>query len=96
MKTIWKYQIVTEMRHKILMPLDAKILTVQNQYEQPCIWAIVDSHNAKEERIFSIYGTGHEHDEINGKYIGTFQLNGGASVFHLFEEKELKNEKYRS
>lgn len=35
-------------------------------------------------RHFRIKGTGHAADDI-GDYIGTFQLNGGSLVFHLFE-----------
>ena len=41
----------------------------------------------KELRTFSIYGTGHQHESISGEYVGTFQLHGGALVYHVFEEK---------
>jgi len=37
-------------------------------------------------RTFAIYGTGHKHEHVEGTYIGTFQLDGGSLVFHVFEE----------
>lgn len=53
------------------------------------MWALIPDTNAEivQERTFSIYGTGHEHESISGEYVGTFQLQGGALVFHVFEEK---------
>jgi hypothetical protein len=69
------------------MPQDAKILCVQTQNDMPCIWAIVNEEaEPRENRLFHIYGTGHEIKNLeNKKYVGTYQLQGGVLVFHVFE-----------
>ena len=83
MKTIWKFELPKQ--GNVEMPKGAEILTVQTQNEKPCIWALVNPDAEKEERAFVIYGTGHYFQLIDYKYIGTFQLNEGRLVFHVFE-----------
>ncbi len=88
-KSIWKY-VINPSILTIEMPKDAEILTVQQQNGEACIWALVNPDAEKEERVFEIFGTGHnillgDYNEIRRRYINTFQLNGGALVFHLFE-----------
>lgn len=41
----------------------------------------------KEKRYFEIFETGHpiNYKGTNKKYIGTYQLQDGALVFHVFE-----------
>ena len=94
-KSIWKFPMEVNDKVTISMPKGAEILTIQTQQigkftpdETPCIWALVDTENGKEERYFEIFGTGHPIPNDMGverKYINTFQLKGGALVFHLFE-----------
>lgn len=86
---IWKYQIQGN-SHSIEMPMGAQILTVQLQFDKPCIWAVVNPLNDLEERHFEIYGTGQDINceqsvGFKRKYINTFQINGRRLVFHLFE-----------
>lgn len=86
-KTIWKFEIQPQ-QTSVEMPKGAEILTIQMQYGNPCIWALVDPLNDKEIRSIEVFGTGHSiyYDMgIERKYIGTFQLADGALVFHLFE-----------
>lgn len=78
--SIWKFPLAEE----IEMPKKAKVLTVQVQRDIPCIWAVVDPSADREVRRFVIVGTGHSMNR-KGPYIGTFQLEGGALVFHVFE-----------
>ena len=86
LKKIFKYQLYTHGTEVVLLPEGAEILCVQNQLETPCIWAIVDPEAPIEERRFITLGTGHPVPEgINLKYIGTYQLMGGAFVYHVFE-----------
>lgn len=90
MLTIYKYSIPDEDHFTLELPKDAKILTVQAQRGAPQLWATVDSETKKETRYFRLAGTGHSLGEdylriIN--YIGTFQIENGALVFHLFEIK---------
>jgi hypothetical protein len=81
---IYKYPISVNDEIVIKMPKDAKVLTVQMQKSEPCIWALVDPDKEEIERRFYLYGTGMTvtHSE---SYIGTFQMLNGGLVFHLFE-----------
>ena len=89
MTKIFKYPIRIEDNIKLMMPMHAKILCVQLQGGVPCIWALVDEDMPLYHRIFNIYGTGHPISNAELlEYIGTFQIDGGSFVFHLFEQKE--------
>ena len=86
-KTIYKYEIHPS-NLVLELPEGAEILTVQSQHEEAFIWALVNPYNKKAFRYFELFGTGHPVPcdmGINRRYIGTFQLSGGALVFHLFE-----------
>ena len=88
-KKIFKYEVEIKENCKIDLPKGAEILTVQAQRERCYIWAMVDPNEKKtEQRTFETFGTGQNisctrHDKR--KHIGTYQLSGGALVFHLFE-----------
>ena len=87
-KTIWKFQLEVTDKQFIRMPKEAELLSVQTQNETPCLWALVNPNSPTEERCFEVFGTGHPvHCDmgIDRKFIGTFQLQGGVLVFHLFE-----------
>lgn len=91
MKTIWKWPLGTpaypvQDRFCLVMPRNAMILCIQMQGELPCLWAIVDDEQPKEERTFRTYGTGHNITKSGLKYLGTYQIMEGSLVFHLFEE----------
>jgi hypothetical protein len=86
MKTIWKFPFPITDEVKIEMPENAWILGVQVQRECPCIWALVDTKAEMKPRSFRVFGTGQPIDTgIDYDFIGTFQIHGGALVFHLFE-----------
>lgn len=94
MLMVYKYEI-PEREHcfKLSMPANAKILTVQVQFEKPYIWALVDTEGKNRDRHFRLIGTGHNHNfELDPykieQYVGTYQIDGGASVFHLFEVRK--------
>lgn len=85
-KRIYKYALRPfSMAFEVEMPKDADVLTVQVQYGEPHIWAIVDPDEPPETRGFVLRGTGHGLKGNEGRYVGTFQLEGGAFVGHLFE-----------
>ncbi len=84
-KSIWKFNFKINDDVQIEMPKGAEVLSVQNQNEQPALWAICDTEAEKETRKFSISGTGHPINTDGKKFIGTFQMSGGALVWHLFE-----------
>lgn len=85
MKTIWKYELKHTDGQSVEMPEKAEILTVQMQMGILCLWAKVESDNAREKRNILIRGTGNHIGDV-GDYIGTYQLQGGELVFHVFEQ----------
>lgn len=68
------------------IPTGAQILVVQPQGDSVCLWALCNTNAEKEKRRICILGTGHEAPDYGAlKFISTFQLHGGALVFHAFE-----------
>ena len=82
---IWKFRIEPK-NNEFYIPKDSIVLDVQVQHGKPTIWFLVDPDNAIELRRFYVYGTGWFIENDPGVYIGTFQLNDGALVFHVFED----------
>ena len=84
--TIWKYPVQLG-DFSLAMPVGAKVLAVQPQGNAVCMWAEVNSDpDARTEtRCFFIVGTGWEMAPHHRRYIATFQTQGGAFVWHLFE-----------
>lgn len=88
MRAIWKFELIPDDYQIVLIPAGAVLLTVQVQGNNICLWGEVETTAEKQERIIEIFGTGHKMpggDDIKRKYISTFQLHGGALVFHVFE-----------
>jgi len=86
MTTIWKFPVEIKGEVKIQMPKFARILSVQMQGSTPCIWAVVDTAYATEQRTFRVFGTGHPVPDTHATtltFIGTVQV--GRLVFHIFE-----------
>jgi len=100
-RTVWRFEIPMEIqdgaakwnnRFTIKMPAGAEVLTIQVQGSKPCIWAKVDPEQELTDRSFMLVGTGHPlpiepQDFVH--YKGTFQLAGGALVFHLFDCQDI-------
>ena len=87
MRTIWKFPFNVADRFDLRMPSVGNVLSVQVQGGQPCIWAMVDDSAPRVLKQFAVKGTGHPCDDLPplARHHGTFQLHGGALVFHLFE-----------
>jgi hypothetical protein len=85
-QVIWKYPLNISDSQTIMMPRGAIIITAQLQHGTPTLWAIVDPEKEKEPRKILIFGTGHEHQEINGVYINTVQQE--QYVWHIFEARK--------
>lgn len=87
MKSIWKFPLETSDEQEVTMPAGSQILCVQMQGQMMCLWAKVDQYTTeRERRHILIRGTGHRLDGNEGLYIGTVQMQGGALVWHVFEE----------
>jgi len=88
MRKIYKYPLKVEDVQMVEMPAGAVVLTVQAQGETPCLWAEVDPKAALVCRSFVTYGTGHPMDDGPVRhYVGTYQLRGGALVFHVYTDR---------
>ena len=88
MKTVWKFPFDIHDELTIYMPKGAEIIHVDVQREIPCIWAIVDPEAEQIPMKFCLRGTGQPFTGDEGEHIGSFQMSGGALVFHLFAAKE--------
>lgn len=79
---------------QIYLPHGSKILSVQIQKGTPQMWILQNKEgDLLEARNFKVFCTGEPFDIENIKeYIGTFQLEQGAFIGHLFEVKELSND----
>lgn len=86
-KAIWKFPIPVKDQFTLIMPEGAVALHVAMQNVAPHLWALVEVGAPMKPREFRVFGTGHLIGDAVGRYVGTFQMNGGALVFHLFEEK---------
>ena len=82
---IWKQVIQVTNSQSIRAPEGSKILTVQMQNGNLCIWYQCDETAPCSFRTIDIYGTGNPIPDNPGRYISTFQMNDGALVFHVFE-----------
>jgi hypothetical protein len=87
MITIYKYPISIEDATIIDMPVDAQILSIQVQHRKIVLWALVESDNQNEQRVFEIYGTGHNMDHYykEGR-IHRATVQWGDLVWHIFEK----------
>ena len=83
---IYKYPLYVGDWICLNMPEGAEPLCVQMQHGIPCLWARVTVGNPPTVHHFRIAGTGHDLGGNVGKHIGSFQMEGGALVFHVFAE----------
>lgn len=85
MRTIWKFEIYPG-PVSVNIPVGGTFLSVQTQGDCPVMWfEIPDDKAPTEARHFVSFGTGFNMGDFKGKYLGTFQLNMGALIFHLYE-----------
>lgn len=85
MSMIWKYELKVTDDQEILMPAQAKILSVGNQDGKLCVWALVDTEQPIAPKYFSIVGTGHpmSEDFPLKRFVGTVIMS--PFVWHVFE-----------
>lgn len=84
---IWKFPIPFSDDGHVEMPAGARLLTVALQRRELCVWAAVDTEAPTVRRRFAIRGTGHPLRTVGPMtpFVGTFFLDGGALVFHVFD-----------
>ena len=82
---IYKYALQTIDEQELTMPVGAKVLCVQVQDGEPYLWALVDTRRPHESRTVLTCGTGNPTLLTpNHTHVGTYQLHGGALVYHVF------------
>ncbi len=84
MRTIFKYSIKLTDEQRIEMNTGAKILCVQLQGGQPCIWAEVEDPITLESVPIFIIGTGNPMPIEATRYIGTVQQFNGGLIWHVY------------
>jgi len=85
--TVWKFSIPAGSEFSVIMPVSAQVLCVDVQFGDPQMWCLCNPIEERAPRKFLLTGTGHLREDLEGaRYIGTFQLQGDALVFHLFEK----------
>lgn len=85
MKMIYKY-LITPGVNEFGLPTGCKILSVQTQNNKPQIWVLFDpTVKTKVTRKYQAFPTGSPIEEELVGFIGTFQLDDGIFVYHLFE-----------
>ena len=83
---IYKQRLEIADIQKITIPGDSQFLSLQAQDNKPVLWYIVGADINKEFTLITMT-TGRNNGE-RGKYLGTYQLNGGAFVGHVFIKEE--------
>lgn len=80
---IYKYSLSPEAYQYLEMPSIQRILSVQNQGGNICVWAIVDREAPVRRYRFAIYGTGNSINlAYSQEFIGTVQIDN--FVWHVF------------
>lgn len=85
MDKIWKYTLEITDKQSICMPEVSIMLDVRLQNGSPCLWVRVDPSSPYVFKEFITHVTGQDVPHETGNHIGTYQLNGGSLVFHVFE-----------
>jgi len=85
---IYKCEIPIEKKFTLNLPESAKVLKVDTQFGKPQMWILHNQSHTLIRRHFALITTGEEFDYIGRKlfYIGTFMLDDGMFVGHIFEE----------
>ena len=87
-KSIWKYKLEMVDSQTIEIPVGSDLLTIQIQNGEPFMWFLVDVLAERQKITFETWGTGRLIEYKKGEnreYLGTYQLNNGELVFHVFE-----------
>lgn len=90
---IWKFKLEIVDIQEIFLPDGAELLSVANQGESLCLWAIVDPSKEKRNRCIEIIKTGElilMDATIYRKFIGTVVIS--PFVWHVFESGLIQEE----
>ena len=83
---VWKYELPLEGQPEVTMPIGAEVLHIGVQGNVPYLWARVDPRDPVGTRRFLLVGTGHPVPD-SATHLGTFMLDDGRFVGHVFEAR---------
>lgn len=87
MRKVFKYIIPTNTDYPVInLPVISEVLYVREQYNQICLWAIVDTNHLQPTTPYKlrIAGTGHDIEDSGLLYLGSAHLGGGSLIIHVF------------
>jgi len=87
-KFIYKYVLDLKPTTSIKIPAGYEILTIQQQHNNICLWALVDTDSPVIVETFHIIGTGQMFpwEKTKVKYVNTVQMGNGALIWHIFKD----------
>ena len=85
MKAVYKYTLTQAYHQRISMPGNARIIHVDVQHDMPCVWAEVELEVSPRDVELYIVQTGMPLPNGEIKYVGTFMLDGGYYVGHVYQ-----------
>lgn len=90
LEIIYKYEIPLGDKPKLHLPKGGRVLSIQNQNDKICIWAIIDpSQKIIHEYELLIVGTGHQLPDLT-QYTYLSSIQQGSFVWHLFHLTQLR------
>lgn len=94
MITIHKYRIKMIELFRLNLPEGSEVIHVGVQHGIQQMWIRVDTAKPERETLFGVFGTGHDMGKVDedgnsnpvlgSPHLGSFMLQGGDLVFHLF------------
>lgn len=86
MSRIYRYVLKAVDVQDIEMSEGAQVIHVAAQFENICLWAVVDITRPIVKRRIGVIPTGMDFISEGTQYLGTAMLQGGNLVFHIFEK----------
>lgn len=87
MRTIHKFPLPYLGLAEVLLPPDARVLSVGNQYDAVVLWAELDPNALRVMRRFAVLPTGGMVPDGLGAFIGTVLTGGGQLVSHVYKRE---------
>lgn len=83
-EAVFKYELQVIDQQDIDLPVDAQILSVEEQHGLVMLWAVVKPSARMQRRTVYCIGTGRMFHGEEVDHIGTVQIYNGQLVFHFF------------
>lgn len=84
MNTIHKQTLQAKPVQTVMLPASYKILSIQNQHEQPTLWYSCDADDPLVELEIHGHVTGSRRETGLGTHLATVLFDDGHFVYHFF------------